>query len=55
MANDAWRRPPWKDTTVITPHLGYVTRETYRIFFGHAIENIASFLRGAPVRVIEPT
>jgi len=40
------------DNTVITPHLGYVTAETYRIFFGQTVENIQAFLSGAPVRVI---
>jgi len=40
--------------TVITPHLGYVTEETYRIFFGQALEDVEAFLRGAPVRVLEP-
>jgi len=40
-------------TTVITPHLGYVTEETYRIFYGHALEDIQAFLRGAPVRVLK--
>jgi phosphoglycerate dehydrogenase-like enzyme len=40
------------DNTVITPHLGYVTVETYRIFFGQTVENIQAFLNGAPVRVI---
>jgi len=40
--------------TVITPHLGYVTEETYRIFFGQALEDIEAFLRGAPVRVFKP-
>jgi phosphoglycerate dehydrogenase-like enzyme len=40
--------------TVITPHLGYVTEETYRVFFGHALENVQAFLRGAPVRVLKP-
>jgi phosphoglycerate dehydrogenase-like enzyme len=38
--------------TVLTPHLGYVTDETYRIFYGHALENIQSFLAGDPKRVI---
>ncbi|MCH7802395.1 MAG: hypothetical protein IIC24_12765, partial [Chloroflexi bacterium] len=38
--------------TVLTPHLGYVTVETYKIFYGDAVENIAAFLSGAPVRVI---
>ena len=38
--------------TVITPHLGYVTLETYKEFFGNAVEDIAEFLRGDPVRVL---
>ena len=40
--------------TLITPHLGYVTEETYRVFFGHALEDVQAFLRGAPVRVLKP-
>jgi phosphoglycerate dehydrogenase-like enzyme len=40
--------------TVITPHLGYVTEETYRIFYGHALEDVQAYLRGAPVRVLRP-
>jgi len=40
------------ENTVITPHLGYVTLETYRIFYGHAVEDIQAFLRGSPMRVI---
>jgi phosphoglycerate dehydrogenase-like enzyme len=41
------------DNTVITPHLGYVTEETYRIFYGHAVEDVAAFLNGAPIRTID--
>jgi phosphoglycerate dehydrogenase-like enzyme len=41
--------------TVITPHLGYVTVETYKIFYGHAVEDIQAFLQGKPVRVINAT
>ena len=36
--------------TVITPHLGYVTEETYAIFYAQALENILGYLRGAPLR-----
>jgi phosphoglycerate dehydrogenase-like enzyme len=39
---------------VLTPHLGYVTRDTYRVFYGDAVEDVAAFLRGEPVRVIAP-
>jgi phosphoglycerate dehydrogenase-like enzyme len=39
--------------TVLTPHLGYVTEETYRVFYGEALEDIEAFLAGRPVRVID--
>jgi len=38
--------------TVLTPHLGYVTTDGYRIFYGDAVEDILAFLSGDPVRVI---
>lgn len=41
------------DNTLITPHLGYVTQETYQRFYGEAVEDILGFLSGASVRVIE--
>jgi phosphoglycerate dehydrogenase-like enzyme len=50
-ADHPLRRLP---STVITPHLGYVTEETYRIFYGHAVEDVQAWLRGAPVRVLRP-
>jgi phosphoglycerate dehydrogenase-like enzyme len=40
------------ENTVITPHLGYVTAETYKVFYGQAVEDIQAFLRGEPIRVI---
>ncbi len=40
--------------TVLTPHLGYVTDDGYRIFYTEAVEDIAAFAAGQPVRVIEP-
>jgi phosphoglycerate dehydrogenase-like enzyme len=40
--------------TVLTPHLGYVTDDGYRIFYAEAVEDIAAFAAGQPVRVIEP-
>lgn len=42
------------DNTVMTPHIGYVTTETYEIFFDHTVENIQAFLNGSPVRVLNP-
>lgn len=40
------------ENTVITPHVGYVTAETYKIFFEQTVENIAAFLDGTPIRVL---
>lgn len=37
-----------------TPHLGYVTEETYRLFHGGAVEAIRAWLDGTPIRVIAP-
>lgn len=35
-----------------TPHLGYVTRGTYARFYGEAVEDIAAWLDGSPLRVL---
>jgi phosphoglycerate dehydrogenase-like enzyme len=40
--------------TVLTPHLGYVTDDTYRVFYGEAVEDIAAFAKGTPLRVLNP-
>jgi len=41
--------------TVLTPHLGYVTRNTYEVFYGEAVEDVAAWIAGSPIRVIEPS
>jgi len=48
-ADDPFRSAP---RTVLTPHLGYVSDRAYRAMYPHAVEDIAGFLRGEPVRVI---
>ena len=40
------------DSTIIAPHLGYVTEEGYRAFYAGAIEDIRAYAAGEPVRVI---
>jgi phosphoglycerate dehydrogenase-like enzyme len=40
------------DNVVLTPHLGYVTVENYRIAYGEAVEDIRAFLAGHPIRTI---
>jgi phosphoglycerate dehydrogenase-like enzyme len=38
--------------TVLTPHLGYVTEENYRLVYGQAVEAIAAYLAGSPIRLL---
>jgi phosphoglycerate dehydrogenase-like enzyme len=38
--------------TVLTPHVGYVTDGAYRVFYGDAVEDIAAWRAGQPVRVL---
>lgn len=38
--------------TVITPHLGFVTVENYRVFFRAAVENIRAWLDGQPINTL---
>jgi phosphoglycerate dehydrogenase-like enzyme len=33
-----------------TPHLGYVSQDNYRRYYGEAVEDIQAFLAGSPVR-----
>ncbi len=48
-AAEALRREP---RAVLTPHIGYVTEETYQLFYPGMVEAIESWLDGKPVRVI---
>lgn len=36
----------------LTGHIGYVTRELYQQFYGDAVEDIAAFIAGNPIRVM---
>ncbi len=37
---------------IATPHLGYVTKENYEVFFTEAVEDIRMWLLGTPTRVL---
>lgn len=38
--------------TVLTPHIGYVTREAYEVYYRDALEDIQAYRAGMPVRVL---
>jgi D-3-phosphoglycerate dehydrogenase len=37
----------------LLPHLGYVTKENYEVFYSQMFENLKAFKEGKPIRVIE--
>jgi phosphoglycerate dehydrogenase-like enzyme len=41
------------DNAVLTPHLGFVTDESYRAFYGGAVEAIAAWRAGAPINLYD--
>lgn len=43
------RRAP---RTLLTPHLGYVTDDVLRLFYGDVVEDIDAWLTGTPIRVL---
>ena len=40
--------------TLLTPHLGYVTRQNYEVFFADVVDDIAGYRAGHPTRPITP-
>jgi phosphoglycerate dehydrogenase-like enzyme len=38
--------------TLLTPHLGYVTDGTYKLFYGQMVECLESWFAGKPIRVL---
>ncbi|MEQ5837915.1 D-2-hydroxyacid dehydrogenase family protein [Paraburkholderia acidicola] len=42
------------DNAVCAPHLGYVEKDTYEIFFGGAFDNVLAFEDGTPANLVNP-
>lgn len=40
------------ENVTLSPHLGYVHEDNYRIFYRDTVENVAAFMAGKPIRVI---
>ena len=40
------------DNVLVSPHVGYVTRENYAVFYGDALEDIRAFLDGRVIRAM---
>lgn len=50
-ADSALRTLP---NAVLTPHLGYGARHVFEQFYRDSVENIAAYLDGKPIRVVNP-
>lgn len=37
---------------VCTPHLGYVEKSSYELYFGKAFENVLNFINGSPTNIV---
>jgi phosphoglycerate dehydrogenase-like enzyme len=42
------------DNVILTPHLGYVTADNFARMYEDAVDDIAAFLDGTPIRLVEP-
>jgi len=42
------------DNVVLTPHLGYVSVQNYRVYYPDIVANIRNFIDGKPVKVLAP-
>lgn len=42
------------DNAICTPHLGYVEKDSYELYFGAAFENLLAFAAGNPINVVNP-
>lgn len=41
--------------TILSPHVGFVSRSSYQVAYGQAVEDIVSWLAGHPIRVLTGT
>ena len=42
------------DNVICTPHLGYVEKNSYELYFKKAFENVMNFIQGNPSNIANP-
>lgn len=42
------------ENCICTPHIGYVEKNSYEVYFGNAFDNVVNFIRGTPTNIVNP-
>ena len=42
------------ENCICTPHIGYVEKDNYELYFGSAFDNVVNFIRGTPTNIVNP-
>jgi D-3-phosphoglycerate dehydrogenase len=42
------------ENCICTPHIGYVEKDSYELYFGAAFDNVVNFIRGTPTNIVNP-
>ena len=42
------------ENCICTPHLGYVEKDSYELYFSAAFENVVNFIKGTPTNIVNP-
>ena len=42
------------ENCICTPHIGYVEKDNYEMYFGAAFDNVVNFIKGTPTNIVNP-
>lgn len=42
------------ENCICTPHIGYVEKDSYELYFGTAFDNVVNFIKGTPTNIVNP-
>jgi D-3-phosphoglycerate dehydrogenase len=42
------------ENCICTPHIGYVEKDSYELYFSSAFDNVVNFIKGTPTNIVNP-
>jgi D-3-phosphoglycerate dehydrogenase len=42
------------ENCICTPHIGYVEKDSYELYYGVAFDNVVNFIKGTPTNIVNP-